>query len=344
MRTQVRSLASLSGFRIRHCHELWCRSQMHLRSGVAVAVGGSCSRVLVPSLGTYICCRYSPKKTKKSKIQIYAVYRPHTWNSKIQQSAVKGCKKTNQNCYSGFPLWLLLRQLNLGPTQVLPDRQRGMWFISPAGFLVTWLGVYLVFDERLCLSPFARDFVSSADECVCGLGNVFKSFLCSSRIAPAWVQPSACTAPSQPLEVSVIPGRLSLAVLPWVSLLSFWLRSCFSCIIEPPAFSQALPTKVCIIFHNTLGQGDLYSLFQINPVLSCQSPSSLKLAFPAEQNTCTAVPELGTRLSCSQHTQAGGGSLVFLVAPPYVGLAPHKQASALGGQLEPQYSLLPLLA
>lgn len=105
-----------------------------------------------------------------------------------------------------------------------------------------------------------------------------------------------------------------------------------------------LPTKVCIIFHNTLGQGDLYSLFQINPVLSCQSPSSLKLAFPAEQNTCTAVPELGTRLSCSQHTQAGGGSLVFLVAPPYVGLAPHKQASALGGQLEPQYSLLPLLA
>ena len=34
----VRSLASLSGLRIWHCHELWSRSQMQLRSGIAVAV------------------------------------------------------------------------------------------------------------------------------------------------------------------------------------------------------------------------------------------------------------------------------------------------------------------
>ena len=39
MRLQVRSLASLNGSRICHCHELWCRSQMWLGSGVAVAVG-----------------------------------------------------------------------------------------------------------------------------------------------------------------------------------------------------------------------------------------------------------------------------------------------------------------
>ena len=38
MRMQVRSLASLSGLGIRHFHELWCRSQMQLGSGVAVAV------------------------------------------------------------------------------------------------------------------------------------------------------------------------------------------------------------------------------------------------------------------------------------------------------------------
>ena len=38
MRLRVRSLALLSGLRIQHCHELWCRSQMQLRSGVAVAV------------------------------------------------------------------------------------------------------------------------------------------------------------------------------------------------------------------------------------------------------------------------------------------------------------------
>ena len=37
-RLPVRSLASLSGLRIRHCRELWCRSQTHLGSDVAVAV------------------------------------------------------------------------------------------------------------------------------------------------------------------------------------------------------------------------------------------------------------------------------------------------------------------
>ena len=38
MRLWVLSLASLSGLRIRHCRELWCRSQMWLRSLVAVAL------------------------------------------------------------------------------------------------------------------------------------------------------------------------------------------------------------------------------------------------------------------------------------------------------------------
>ena len=38
MRLRVRSLASLSGIRIWRCCELWCRSQMRLRSWVGVAV------------------------------------------------------------------------------------------------------------------------------------------------------------------------------------------------------------------------------------------------------------------------------------------------------------------
>ena len=38
MRTQVQSLASLSGLRIWHCPELWCRLQMQLGSCVAVAL------------------------------------------------------------------------------------------------------------------------------------------------------------------------------------------------------------------------------------------------------------------------------------------------------------------
>ena len=36
MRMQVRSLASFCGLRIWHCHELWCRLQTRLRSGIAV--------------------------------------------------------------------------------------------------------------------------------------------------------------------------------------------------------------------------------------------------------------------------------------------------------------------
>ena len=38
--------------------ELWCRSQIRLRSGVSVvvAVAGSCSSDLTPSLGKPICC------------------------------------------------------------------------------------------------------------------------------------------------------------------------------------------------------------------------------------------------------------------------------------------------
>ena len=36
LRLQVQSLALLSGLRIQHCHELWCRSQTWLKSGIAV--------------------------------------------------------------------------------------------------------------------------------------------------------------------------------------------------------------------------------------------------------------------------------------------------------------------
>ena len=35
---EVQSLASLSGFRIQCCHELWCTLKMQLGSGVAVAM------------------------------------------------------------------------------------------------------------------------------------------------------------------------------------------------------------------------------------------------------------------------------------------------------------------
>ena len=74
MRTQDQSLASLSGLRILRCPEPWRRSQMWLRSLVAMAVveAGSCSSDSTPNLGTSICCRCSPKNKKtKKKTQLF---------------------------------------------------------------------------------------------------------------------------------------------------------------------------------------------------------------------------------------------------------------------------------
>ena len=65
---QVQSLALITGVRNRHCHKLWGRLQTRLGSGVAVAVvsAGSCSSNSAPRLGTSICHRCGPKKTKKN--------------------------------------------------------------------------------------------------------------------------------------------------------------------------------------------------------------------------------------------------------------------------------------
>ena len=65
MRMWDRSLASLNGLRIWHCHELECRSQTPLDSRVAVTQAGSYSSDSTPSLGTSIRCRCGPKKKKK---------------------------------------------------------------------------------------------------------------------------------------------------------------------------------------------------------------------------------------------------------------------------------------
>ena len=69
MRTQVRSLATLSRLRIWRCHELWYRSQMWLRSHIAVAVAwaGTYSSDSTRSLGTSICPGYGLKKKKKKE-------------------------------------------------------------------------------------------------------------------------------------------------------------------------------------------------------------------------------------------------------------------------------------
>ena len=65
----VWSLALLSGLRIQCCRELWCRSQTRLGSRVAAAVvyAGGYSSNEIPSLGTFICHGWGPRKDKKKK-------------------------------------------------------------------------------------------------------------------------------------------------------------------------------------------------------------------------------------------------------------------------------------
>ena len=67
MKTRVQSLGSLSGLRIWHCHELWCRLQMRLGSCVAVAVAqaGGYGSSWTLSLGTSICYTFGPKSLNK---------------------------------------------------------------------------------------------------------------------------------------------------------------------------------------------------------------------------------------------------------------------------------------
>ena len=62
MRMPVWSLASPSRLRIWRCHELWCRLQMWFLSHITVATAqaSSYSSNSTLSLGTSICCGYSP--------------------------------------------------------------------------------------------------------------------------------------------------------------------------------------------------------------------------------------------------------------------------------------------
>ena len=80
VRIWVRSLAPLSGLRIWRCHELWYRSQMQLRSRIAVAVAqaGSCSSYTAPILETSICHGCGPRKQKKKKTRVASLDDPYS--------------------------------------------------------------------------------------------------------------------------------------------------------------------------------------------------------------------------------------------------------------------------
>ena len=105
MRLWVQSLASLSGLRIWRCHELWCRLQTRLGSGIAVAVvqAHGYSSDLIPSLGTSTCHGCGPKNQKKKKkkkkftMRYSIIIRMATIKNSTTSNVVRDVKKMNHS-------------------------------------------------------------------------------------------------------------------------------------------------------------------------------------------------------------------------------------------------------
>ena len=112
MRMQAPSRALLSGLRVWSCPELWCRWQMRIRSGVALAgvEAGSCSSNWTPSLGTSMCLRGGPRKDKKELSPRNALQRPcpHL-NCMLDFQNTKGRKE--QADFLSLELFIFLRAL-----------------------------------------------------------------------------------------------------------------------------------------------------------------------------------------------------------------------------------------
>ena len=104
MRLWVRSLASLSGLRMQRCHELWCRSQMLLRSGVAVALvwAGSNSSDWTPmdwgpphAMGAALKRQKDQKKRKKKKKKINTQKSSHFYKLTMKDESEKLGKQSH---------------------------------------------------------------------------------------------------------------------------------------------------------------------------------------------------------------------------------------------------------
>ena len=103
-RLQVRFLALLSELRIWYFHELCWRSQMWLRSGIAVAMAqaSSYSSSLTPGLGTSICHIVALKRQKTNK----QTTRRSIWTSPLASCVTLGQHRMLLN----FPCFFLYNQ------------------------------------------------------------------------------------------------------------------------------------------------------------------------------------------------------------------------------------------
>ena len=104
MRILVLSLCLFNGSGIWHCCEQWCRLQTQPGSCVVVAVllASSWSSNLIPSLGTYMCCRCGPKKQIDKLENILKWMKRHNGTCGMKIQGLEHSMPTLHNIYTLF--------------------------------------------------------------------------------------------------------------------------------------------------------------------------------------------------------------------------------------------------
>ena len=127
---QVRSLASLSGLRMRRCHELWCRLPTQLRSSIAVAVAqvGGYSSASIRSLA------WEPPYATGAAVEKTKRRKKEGRKEGKEKERKGGLEKKHM---TSFPFFLLWPQTFLSSSQwtdfsaALPPSLHTMIFLRP---------------------------------------------------------------------------------------------------------------------------------------------------------------------------------------------------------------------
>jgi len=96
MRLPVRSLALLSGLRIRHCRELWCRLQMRLDPALLwlwcrpVATAPILPLAWEPPYAAKAALEMAKRQKKKKKVNRRTVWEPQGWRDCTELSSGQG--------------------------------------------------------------------------------------------------------------------------------------------------------------------------------------------------------------------------------------------------------------
>ena len=129
MRLRVRSLASLSGLSIWHCHELWCRLHMRLDLAWLWRRPAAVVPFSTPSLGTCMCLRCGPKCHGWSSHCGSAIYEPELVSIRTPVQSLASLSGLRfQCCY----------ECSIGPRRVLEPRLLWLWCkLAPAALIQT---------------------------------------------------------------------------------------------------------------------------------------------------------------------------------------------------------------